>query len=81
MDNSQVRYIGKTSKTDLEEKLNQHIQEAISQPEKFEWITNLLKDGKSPEIKSIFTFPEEKLDYYEKLFIKDYKYFTGLKLA
>jgi hypothetical protein len=80
MDNSQVRYIGKTSKTDLNEKLNQHLQDAISFPEKFGWIVNLLKEGKTPEIKSVFTFPDEQLDYYENLFLRDYKYFSGLKL-
>jgi hypothetical protein len=79
LDNSQVRYIGKTSKTDLKEKLNQHIQDAISFPEKFGWIANLLKEGRKLEIKPIFSFPEEQSDYYENLFIKDYKYFSGLK--
>lgn len=79
LDNSQVRYIGKTAITDLKEKLHQHIQDAISNPEKFGWITSLIKEGRAPEIKPIFTFPEDQTDYYENLFIKDYKYFSGLK--
>jgi hypothetical protein len=79
LDNSHVRYIGKTSQTDLKEKLNQHIKEAMAFPEKFGWIVNLLKEGKAPEIKSIFTFSEDQSEYYENLFLKDYKFFAGLK--
>jgi hypothetical protein len=80
LENDQIRFIGKTRKTDLKEKLVQHMDEANTNPEKFEWIGNLFKEGKSPEIKSVFTYKDEEAEYYEKLFISDYKFFSGLKM-
>ncbi|NJK97335.1 MAG: hypothetical protein HC905_22675 [Bacteroidales bacterium] len=81
LENDQIRYIGKTRKTDLKEKLFQHMDEAYSNPEKFEWIGNLFKEGRTPDIKPVFTYQDEEADYYEKLFISDYKFFSGLKLT
>jgi hypothetical protein len=80
LENDQIRYIGKTKKTDLNEKLNQHLDEAFCNPKKCEWIGNLFKEGKKPVIKPVFTYEDHEADYYDKLFISDYKFFSGLKL-
>jgi hypothetical protein len=79
LENAQIRYIGKTKKTDLEEKLNQHIKEAQERPEQFAWINSLLKQGSVPEIKSIFSFPDDQADQYEEIFLKDYRHYKDLK--
>jgi hypothetical protein len=81
LENDQIRYIGKTTKKDLQEKLDQHLDEAQANPKKFEWIGNLFKEGKTPEIKPVFKYQDNEADYYEKLFISDYKFFSGLKLT
>lgn len=79
LEKDQIRYIGKTKKTDLTEKLTQHLNEASSNPEKFEWLENLNKQGQKPEIRPVFTFQDDEAEYYEKLFIKDYKFFAKVK--
>jgi hypothetical protein len=79
LDNAQVRYIGKTKKTNLEEKLSEHIREAIEIPEKFGWINTLTRQGLKPEIKSIFTVPEEDVAYYEELFLHEFRHLVNLK--
>lgn len=81
LENDQIRYIGKTRNSDLDEKLGQHLDEAATNPEKFGWLNNLNKEGKKPEIKPVFTYQDQEADYYDKLFIKDYKFFANLKLA
>lgn len=81
LENDQVRFIGKTKNSDLEEKLLQHLDEANSNPEKFEWLENLCKEGKKPEIKPVFTYQDEEAEYYEKLFISDYKFFSNLRFT
>lgn len=81
LENDQIRYIGKTKKSDLKEKLFQHMDEAFNNPEKFEWIGNLFKEGKTPDIKPVFTYQDHEAEYFEKLFISDYKFFSGLKLT
>jgi hypothetical protein len=79
LDESQIRYIGKTKQTDLLEKYNQHIKEAQEQPEKYDWINNMLKQGQMPKIKSIFTFPEEESKQYEKKFLEDFRHLINTK--
>jgi hypothetical protein len=81
LENDQIRYIGKTRNSDLDEKLVQHLDEAATNPEKFGWLNNLNKEGKKPEIKPVFSFQDHEAEYYEKLFIRDYKFFAQLKLA
>lgn len=81
LENDQIRYIGKTKNTDLEEKLIQHLDEASSNPKKLAWLEDLNKTGKKPEIKPVFTYEDEESEYYEKLFIRDYKFFTSVKLT
>lgn len=80
LENSQIRYIGKTKQTDLDEKLNQHLKEAIERPEQFAWINKLLKQGQKPEIKLIFSFPDDLADQYEELFLKDYRHYKQLNV-
>jgi len=81
LENDQVKYIGKTTKDDLQKKLDQHLYEAQANPEKFKWIDNLSKVGKAPEIKPVFTYPDHEAEYYEKLFISDFRFFSKLKLT
>lgn len=81
LENDQVRYIGKTRNSDLDEKLGQHLDEAATNPEKFGWLNNLNKEGKRPEIRPVFSFQDHEAEYYEKLFIRDYKFFSQLKLS
>jgi hypothetical protein len=81
LEDSQIRYIGKTKQPDLNKKFNQHLREAIEKPEQFGWITNLIKQGQMPEIKSIFTFPEEEAKHYEALFLQEFKHFVQVKPA
>ncbi len=81
LENDQIRYIGKTTKTDLKEKLDQHIDEAQNNPEKLGWLGPLFKEGKAPVIKSVFTYHDHEAEYYDKLFISEYKFFSGLTLT
>lgn len=81
LENDQIRYIGKTKKTDLNEKLLQHIDEAHSNPEKCGWLDTLFKEGKTPVIKPVFTYHDHEAEYYDKLFISDYKFFSRIKLS
>ncbi len=80
LDDDQIRYIGKTTKTDLDEKLRQHMLDAFSFPEKFKWINNLWIKGSSPKIKSIFTYNDNESEFYDKMFLDHYKFFSGLKI-
>lgn len=80
LEDRHIRFIGKTKLTDLDERLDQHLKEADSNPEKYGWITNLSKKGKKPEIKAVFTYDEADADYYEHIFINDYRHFLGVKL-
>jgi hypothetical protein len=77
--NSEIRFIGKTKMTDLQEKLDQHIRDAKENPEQFGWINDLLKQGRTPEIKSIFSFADHEADKYEELFLKEFKHFIQVK--
>lgn len=79
LENSEIRFIGKTKTTDLQEKLNQHIRDAKENPEQFGWIIDLLKQGRSPEIKSVFSFADSEADKYEELFLKEFKHFVQVK--
>jgi hypothetical protein len=78
LENSQIRYIGKTKQNNLEEKLNQHLKEAVERPEQFAWIHKLLLQGRKPEIKPIFSFPDELAEQYEELFLKDYRHYKQI---
>lgn len=80
IDNDQVRYIGKTETQNLSQKLNEHIQEAKLNPSKFGWILNMFREGKRPELIPIFTYSDQNDEYYEKLFIMNYKLLLRLKL-
>lgn len=79
LENAQIRYIGKTKKADLQEKLDQHIKEAGEKPGQFGWITKMIKQGIKPEIKPVFTFSEEESPYYEELFLQDFRHLVYLK--
>jgi hypothetical protein len=79
LEDAQIRFIGKTKKTDLQEKLSQHLDEALAKPEQFKWINNLVRQGQKPEIKSIFTFPEEEASYYEELFLQEFRHLVNVK--
>jgi hypothetical protein len=81
LDNNQIRFIGKTTKADLNDKLVQHQMDAISDPEKFGWIANMFTEGKKPEIKSIFSYSDEQSEHYERLFLHDFKFFLGIRLT
>jgi hypothetical protein len=81
LDNDQIRYIGKTTKANLNDKLTQHQSEALLNPEKFGWIINLLSCGKKPEIKPIVSYSEDEAERYEKLFFNDLRFFLGLRLS
>lgn len=76
LENNQVRYIGKTKKSDLNERLNQYLEEAKSNPEKYVWLSKYSRNGKKPEIVPVFTYQENEAEYYEKLFISNYRYFS-----
>lgn len=80
LENNQIRFIGKTTKLNLLEKLNQHLDEAITDPDKFGWINQLLAKGQTPEIKPVLTFNDDEAPQYEKLFLNHFKFFIGLKL-
>ncbi|HEX2935027.1 MAG TPA: GIY-YIG nuclease family protein [Bacteroidales bacterium] len=80
IDNDQVRYIGKTETQNLSQKLNEHIEEAKSNPDKFGWILEMGREGKKPELIPIFTYSDQNDEYYEKLFISNYKFLLKLKL-
>ncbi len=80
LDDDQIRYIGKTTKTNLDEKLKQHMLDAFTYPEKFQWINDLWKKGSSPKIKSIFTYNDNESEFYDKMFIDHYKFFSGLRI-
>lgn len=80
IDNDQVRYIGKTETQNLSQKLNEHIEEAKLNPDKFGWILEMGREGKKPELIPIFTYSDQNDEYYEKLFISNYKLFLRLKL-
>ncbi len=80
LDENQIRYIGKTTQSDLEEKLKQHMLEAFSFPEKFQWINDLWKKGSAPKIKPIFTYNDNEAEFYDKMFIDNYKFFSGLRI-
>lgn len=81
LENSEIRYIGKTKITDLQEKLNQHIRDAKENPQQFGWIIELLKHGRTPQIKSIFSFADDQAAQYEELFLKEFKHFVHVKPA
>lgn len=80
IDADQVRYIGKTETENLSNKLNEHIQEAKMNPTKFGWLLNMFREGKRPELIPIFTYNDQNDEYYEKLFISNYKLLLKLKL-
>lgn len=80
IDNDQVRYIGKTETQNLSHKLNDHLQEAILNPGKFGWIMDMFREGKRPELIPIFTYSDPNDEYYEKLFISNFKLLLRLKL-
>lgn len=80
LEGTQIRYIGKTKHNNLEEKLKQHINDAISDPDKFRWISNLLKSGKKPGIRAVYTCNDCDAERFEKQFIQDYRYILGLKI-
>ena len=80
LENSQIRFIGKTTKLNLQDKLNQHLNEAITDPDKFGWISHLIAKGQTLEIKTVLTYNDEDSDQYEKLFLNLFKFFVGLKL-
>jgi len=81
LENSQIRYIGKTKKADLSEKLSQHLSEANEKPECFGWMNTLIRQGQMPEIKSIFSFPEEEANHYEELFLEEFRHLVHMKPA
>jgi len=81
LDNNQIRYIGKTTKADLKDKLEQHHLDAMVDPEKLGWITDLFRNGKRPEIKPIVTYNDEDAEHYEKIFFNDFKFFLGIRLT
>lgn len=80
LDDDQIRFIGKTTHNDLDKKLKQHMHDAFSYPEKFQWINDLWKKGSTPRIKSIFTYNDNESEFYDRLFIDHYKFFSGLKI-
>lgn len=80
LENNQIRFIGKTTKANLQEKLDQHLQEAFSDPDKFGWISRLINAGKKLEIKPVITCNDDEASQYEKQFLNDFKFFIGLKL-
>lgn len=80
IDSDQVRYIGKTETENLSKKLNEHIREALVNPGKFGWLLNMFRQGKKPELIPIFTYTDQNDEYYEKLFISNYKFLLHLKL-
>ncbi len=80
LDENQIRYIGKTTCTDLNKKLNQHMLEAFSDPDKFQWINDLWKKGSTPRIKSILTYNDTESEYYDRMFIDHYKFFSSLRI-
>lgn len=81
LDNNQIRYIGKTTMADLNDKLAQHHLEATTDPERFGWIANLFNEGKKPEIKSIISYNDEESEHYDKIFLSDFRYFLGITLT
>lgn len=81
LDDNQIRYIGKTTKINLSEKLAQHQLEAMANPEKFGWITNLFDQGKKPEIRPIVSYDDDKAERYEKVFFSDLRFFLGIRLS
>jgi predicted GIY-YIG superfamily endonuclease len=81
LDENKICYIGKTEASDLNQKLNQHLDEAKHDPEKFEWIRKMFLEGRKPELIPIFTYSKKDEAYYEKLFISHYRFFLGLKLT
>jgi hypothetical protein len=81
LDNNQVRYIGKTTKLDLNDKLKQHQLEAMSDPERFGWISDLFSMGKHPEIKPIVSYNDDEAERYEKIFFSDIRFFLGTRLT
>jgi hypothetical protein len=80
IDEDQVRYIGKTETLNLSQKLNEHIHEAMENHGKFGWILDMFREGKRPELIPIFTYSDQNDEYYEKLFISNYKFLLKLKL-
>jgi hypothetical protein len=80
LENDQIRFIGKTRVNDLEEKLSHHLDEATTDPQRFEWLQNLQKEGRKPEIRPVFTYEDHESEYYEKLFMSDYKFFSNIKV-
>ena len=80
LENNEIRFIGKTKKINLLEKLDQHLNEAKSDPDKSGWINRLLAKGHFLDIKPILTFSDEEAPQYEKLFLNHFKFFIGLKL-
>lgn len=81
LDNNQIRYIGKTTKADLNEKLEQHQLEAMSDPDKLGWIANLFSEGRKPEIKPIISYKDEESEHYERVFLNDFRFFVGITLT
>jgi len=81
LDDNQIKFIGKTQKTNLNDKLAQHQLEATTNPDKFGWISNLFNQGKSPEIKPIVSYHENEAERYEKVFLSDLKFFLGMTLT
>lgn len=81
LDNNQIRYIGKTTKANLQEKLAQHQKEALENPEKFAWMNALHHQGRKPEIKPIISYEDEKSEHVEKVIFSDLKFFLGVKLS
>ena len=81
LDNNQIRYIGKTTKVDLNDKLAQHQLEAKSDPEKFGLISNLFREGKRLEIKPVIRYNDNESEHYEKVFLSDLRFFLGVTLT
>jgi len=81
LDDNQIRYIGKTTKVNLEEKLAQHQKEALENPGKFTWMNELHYQGRKAEIKPIISYEDEKSEHFEKVLFSDLKFFLGVKLS
>jgi hypothetical protein len=80
IEDDQIRYIGKTETDNLSQKLNEHIMESQQYPGKFNWIKKMRREGRRPELVPIFTYADHNDEYYEKLFMSNYKLLLRLKL-
>lgn len=81
LENNQIRFIGKTRKLNLEDKLNQHLNDAALYPDKFGWISRMVSKGETVEIKPVLSYEDEEAEQYEKLFLNHFRFFVGLKLS